>query len=143
LAWDLSEVDNTDDVGTFASLKLDAGGQPRIAYYDNTTTTGKNLKLATYDTGWVIETIDSTGDVGQYASLALDPDDSHPLIAYYDLTNTSLKYAELNGTIWLTLTVDAPNTVGQYASLALDADGLMRIAYYNASSQDLLYISEQ
>ena len=41
------------------------------------------------------------------------------------------------------MTVDAVNNVGQYASIAVDAANRMKIAYYNASSQDLLYISEQ
>jgi plastocyanin len=149
--WEFSTVDSGGDVGQYASLKLTDGELPCIAYYD---ATGKNLKYVWRDLGDIWQsaggnsdpaswTIDSTGDVGQYASLALDQHDSHPLIAYYDLTNSSLKYAELNVAIWLTLTVDAPNTVGQYASLAVNAAGLMRIAYYNATSQDLLYISEQ
>ena len=140
VSWVPETVDSIGDVGQFASLKLDALDQPSIAFYD---VTGKNLKLATYSGSWNIATIDSTGDVGKYASLALDQVDSHPLIAYYDQTNGNLRYAELHGTIWLTLTVDAPSDVGQYASLALDAAGLMRIAYYNFTSQDLLYIEEQ
>jgi hypothetical protein len=42
--------------------------------------------------------------------------------------------------------VDATNNVGQYASIAVDATlpaHKMKIAYYNSSSQDLQYISEQ
>ena len=75
-----------------------------------------------------------TGTVGQYASLKLDGDD-HPRIAYYDTTNTALKYAEWNGASWDITTVDSAGSVGQYASLALDPDDYHpHIAYYDAST---------
>ena len=144
-SWDITTVDSPGDVGQYASLKLKGNGDPRIAYYDAAS---KDLKYVEWNGAWgTPHTLDSTGDVGQYASLALDPDppfgDSHPCIAYYDATGGNLKYAELNTSIWVVMTVDAVNDVGQYASLAVDAAHKMKIAYYNATSQDLLYISEQ
>jgi plastocyanin len=134
-------VDSAGDVGQYASLKLDAISNPCIAYYD---ATNKNLKYAERNGSWTVATIDNgINDTGRYASLALDPDDSHPYIAYHDATGGDLKYAEWNTTTWVIMTVDATNIVGQYASIAVDAANRMKIAYYNSSSQDLMYISEQ
>jgi plastocyanin len=144
--WQTEVVDESGDDGQYASLKVNSSGQPRIAYYESVDATHGKLKYAAWNgASWDIEIIDAAANkLGQYASLALDPSDSHPLIAYYDATNTNLKYAELNATVWLIATVDASSSnVGQYASLAVSAAGRMRIAYYNATSQDLQYIEEQ
>jgi hypothetical protein len=155
-AWNPGNViDNGsgDDVGQFTSLKITPDGSLRVAYYDVTNGDLKYAKNSGVGTAWTITTIASGGDVGQYASLALDPDSQYPRIAYYDATNGDLCYAAWNGTIWFSATVDVGpasgvDDVGTYASLAIDETagptrGLMRIAYYDATAFDLLYITEQ
>jgi plastocyanin len=148
-SWNIVTVDNggTGTVGQYASLKLNGSGFPCIAYYD---TTNDALKYAEWNgSSWDIVTVDSAGTVGQYASLALDPVDYHPHIAYYDASTGSgnLKYAARTGSIWLVGTVDAgpgTNNVGKYASLAIDPlTKAMKIAYYDETAKDLLFITEQ
>jgi hypothetical protein len=87
---------------------------------------------------WETGTVESTGNVGQHTSAVFD-DAENSLIAYYDVTNGNLKFAEWNGSGWSIETVDSPNNVGQAASLALDSDGNPAISYFDASNSDVRF----
>lgn len=88
-------------------------------------------------------TVDSAGDVGQYASLALVG--GIPAIAYYDATNTRLKYAralDAAGATWGAPQVldEVPgDDIGQYCSLAV-IGGLPAVAYTDTTIGDVRYI---
>jgi len=82
---------------------------------------------------WIIQTVDSGGDVGMYSSLALDEDDNVH-IAYYDWSNSALKYATNKSGAWQTFIVDSTNIVGEFSSIALDSNGKVHIAYYYCGS---------
>jgi hypothetical protein len=117
--WSNDKLEPTYDLGLNTSVKIDAGGNAHIAFYDSTN---KNLIYAYWDTAtWVTTTVDSTGDVGQFASLALDVNDN-PFISYYDASNTRLLYAYWDTTEWITKEVDNGTelSVGKYSSIALD-----------------------
>lgn len=151
VGWSITTVDGiagpngseNADIGEYTSLKLDGAGNPRIAYYDATNT---NLKYAYYQNSqWVCQAVDGTTGpndrVGKYSSLALAPTTFFPRIAYYDETNTRLKYAQWNGTSWQRVVVDSDANVGAFASLALDTSGNPRIAYYDTTNTSLKYAS--
>jgi len=89
---------------------------------------------------WSAETVDDVGEVGAYSSLALD-DAGRAHIAYYDATNTALKYAVTDEKIWPSETVDDDGEVGQYSSLALDDSGNAVIAYYDAADDGYLKVA--
>lgn len=60
-----------DDVGLWTSLVLDAGGMPRVAYYDATNAA---LKFASFDgSGWTVHTVyeEEGAEAGRYAKLLL------------------------------------------------------------------------
>lgn len=90
---------------------------------------------------WSFEVVDAIGDVGRQPSLALNAD-GEPCIAYYDLTNSALKYAERAAGVWTIETVESIGTVGISPSLDLNALGDPRISYYDFSTFELKYASK-
>ena len=80
--------------------------------------------------------MDTTGNTGFFSSLALDSQD-HPHIAYYDLTNTSLRYAYNNGATWQFTTIDSVGDVGWNPSIAINPLGYAEMSYYSATMGDL------
>ncbi len=83
--------------------------------------------------------LDTTGDVGEHVSVVTSG--SGAQIAYYDRTNTRLKYQLCTSTLCpfnSPIIVDDPagRDVGQFASVAIVFPG-PRIAYYDATGGDL------
>ena len=144
--WWTSIVDNTPQAGNHAtSLALDANGNPKIAYQDDTN---GRLKYATKTGGvWSIENVAASGTpsifTGQpFASLALNSL-GNPGIAYFDINAPrTLRYASKSGGVWSTEPVDATGNADQFCSLALDAQGNPRISYLDATTGSLFYASK-
>ena len=141
--WHYEMVDASPDVGSYASLAIDASGKVHISYYERIYDEDDeygNLKYATNASGaWVTTTIDSDGVVGLYTSIAVDSSDMVHIsyISYYDYDNYDLKYATNASGEWVTTTVD--EFVGGYTSIAIDSDDKVHISYYDYDNDDLKY----
>jgi subtilisin family serine protease len=133
-----SSKNNIAGVGAGASdIAYDRDGVLHLAYYDPAI---HSVRYATRDTKglWsktqIVDT--SSNDVGVYVSIDIDST-GKPAIAYFDNTNSDLKYAHFNGASWDVQTRDSAKSVGQFPSLTFDPQGNPVIAYYRKSGGDL------
>jgi hypothetical protein len=151
--------------GLYTSFKFGIDGTPIIAYYLSYNEGDDSLNYASYvETGgncgeapdegeWQCDIIDAGEQTGQYASLDLTFDGT-VYIAYYDGEFGNLKLANFWGIIeddcyddngWACPIIDSVGDVGSYASLVMQrfpTDKLYRIAYYNATTDQLKYTDE-
>ena len=143
--WTIITLDSTGTVGAWPSIAHN-NGRPRISYRDTTNT---NLKYASCDTSctsagnWTLTAVNPSGDEGRWTSMALYQ--GKPRVAYYDITNTGLKYASCESSCstagnWTRVNVDTVNNVGEYTSITLDGDK-PRISYYDTTNDNLRYAS--
>ncbi len=108
-SWTFTAIDVGEPLlnirdGRYASLKFNADGAPRIAYYTWNALGTSALKFAEYvgsggtcsDPAWQCSSIESGDSIGSHAALDLD-DADRPHIAYYDSGNDLLRYARLLG----------------------------------------------
>ncbi len=101
---------SSSTVGAYTSLAI-VNGNPAIAYYDATNTNARYVRAMNANgTLWGLPVaIDvSASSVGDYISLA--EVSGNPAIAYYDSTNTNLRYAYYTPPISPTPTVSASPT---------------------------------
>jgi hypothetical protein len=132
-------------VGEWMSLSILSNGQPAIAYYDNTN---KELRFAERNAGgvWSDVLVDADGDgtstmVGSQMSLII-LSNGQPAIAYYDNTNSELRFAERNaGGVWSDVLVDADgdgtsSSVGEYLDAIL-FDGSPILAFADAANTEM------
>lgn len=76
-------------------------------------------------------------DVGRYTTLVVGTD-GQPRVAYYDVDNKDLKYAERTSDgKWAIHTVDSQGAVGKYADMELTA-GKLRIAYFAEAAPGMM-----
>lgn len=134
-AW---QIDNHyNDTGFSPSVAFAPAGYAAISYSD-----GSNLYFSSKTSGnWGVATIVDSGVNCDYTSLAYGPG-SQPAIAYYDRTNTNLKFASYNGSSWSSVTVDNNGDVGGgngTNSLVFGPDGRPAIAYPDSTNQDLKF----
>ncbi len=133
--------------GKFASLAIDATGNPVVAHYQADK---QVLRIAHWNgTGFTGETVDEgsdytaqdsgeqdiPADVGKYASLAIG-DDGTEYIAYYDAAHGDLKLATGTAGSYTITTVDSAGDVGAWPDVMINDDELV-IAYQDVEGQDL------
>lgn len=126
ISWSTATLDDSGEkAGDYASMAVDAGGQPRIAYHYRHDINDGGLRFAQLNGGlWSIATVqwDFANDlVGLEPSLALDPA-GHPHIAYFPD-----RYARWTGAAWA---IESGTGMEEEPSLVLDGDGYPRIGSF-------------
>ncbi len=144
--WQASElVDDggtipSQDVGWFTDIEVQADGTVGVAHHNES---GGDLLYSEQPGGtgaWSTVTITSSGDTGQWPDLEFNPATGYPCIAYHNVDEASLEYAEFDGTSWATSVVDETSAdVGAFAALEFDQDNAPGIAYFDAISNDTRY----
>jgi hypothetical protein len=157
--WRTVTLDAAGDVGSCASIAVDANGDPMISYSD---VTNWDLKFAICDRSasangncdqpgdWPLAIADAQGEAGYYTSIAVGAS-GDPMISYVDFTGdwhlrfaTCNRLASASGNCdhpgdWSTETVDAAGSVGEYASIAVSTAGDPVIAYYDNTNDALKF----
>ena len=141
-------------VGSYPSLAYDSTDNPVIAFY-NGVAAQQNLNVArtsNHGSAFSIAVVDDiAANVGQYPSIATHGEAIG--IAYYDVTNTGVKFARFTPSLgWRRFAVDgmtgtgscgnASNDDGAFAALRFTSQGLPAIAYKSQTGLKLALASE-
>ena len=137
--WEITIVDDTNNVGYVASIALDAQGNPHISYVEGGSSDQLMYAWKIGDDPWRKETITAgnPSDNCRYpTSIALDASGA-PHICYYN-DNNNLGYVMKSGDgQWIYEIVDDQDDVGRYCSIVLDAQGMPFISYWDYSNNKL------
>ena len=143
--WKKVTIDQTGDVGKFASLAIGGNGRLHVSYADATNSALKYatcLISCTSAANWQRATVmDEMGTV-HHTSIVVGGDGR----VHVALENhAALRYATClascsNPANWETLLVDpAGGNTGGYADLAVDGNGVRHITYYDGTDGNLRY----
>jgi len=137
--WSIEYLDNGNNTGWFASLRLDTDDNPHISYSRRSPDL---LMYASMDmtSGWSFQVIDSLADECNNTSLALS-EEGVPHISYN--AGNEVRYTYWTGSGWHIETLDAcdSGSFGWGTSIALDSDDQPHIAYCLADEDYLMYAS--
>jgi len=144
-AWVPTFADPTPPRGRYNSLVLDNAGNLGIAYYDADASGpySKKLRVALRIAGiWSYDVADSAGDPGRFNSVQIGAG-ALLRISYIASTTATLRFASDNGALWTLQDVASVGAVAgsSVTSLALESGGNPLIAFYNATTNRLMYAS--
>lgn len=135
-------LDAENGSGKYTSITVGPDGLPVISYQDSGSDADLRVAKCT-DVGCagpiIVTVVDTDGEVGEYSSIAIGSD-GYPIISYYDLTNTALKFAKCVDAACaspaMIQVVDAGGPV-ERTSIAVGVDERPVMSYYDFTNADL------
>ena len=127
--WYKTTVDQSPEVGQYASLALDGSGQPRVSYYDSAN---RSLKFAyMLNNIWYIQTLDTPPAVTTPTMTPEVIDDPVNARLLFDRPawDDSTRYDEVEGAGALEA-ISAQGLAGMYTSTDVGSDNVVHISYY-------------
>jgi hypothetical protein len=150
-AWHKEELPlNSDTVGYYTSIGLDANDYPSISFYEyrgpKGTEISVRLRIVTWNGKfWEVKTLDGENQSGKFNSLAVDFR-GHVHVAYANVNalTAGMRYAYWDGRSWSLEAFDgrqenATMLVGYSTCVALDKDANPHVTYMNYSTPTLKY----
>ena len=127
--WDIEVVDNSALSDT-TSIALDGNNNVHIGYTSKRTY--DNKKFVTYaikeGSDWEIKGVEHVSSLGGKTAIAIDSN-GNPQMAYYDSSNSSIRWAWFFGGEWSIDTVEQLDDYKGHLSLAIDDADVPHIAY--------------
>lgn len=126
--WSTYRIDNSGDVGLFASLAIKNGKDFGVSYFDESW---DDLRYAMGNgSNWNIKVVTGTNSrAGRYTSLVFDFNQK-PHITYFDFSDGMLYEAYQITTTWKFRPIDLSETLGS-AAISLDSARNPNVLYYN------------
>ena len=125
------------EVFSTTSIALDKNMIPHISYYEGFHGVLKHAWLKEDKSGWNIEVVDSIPDRGRFNSIFYSPSCDCLRIAYYDMNDRNLMFAEKRGS-WKIESVDTSDlNVGKFPVLLEDDNGEPVILYLDVEDASI------
>jgi hypothetical protein len=132
-SWTLEKITGAASSLSFPQLAVDASGKLHVVGCKNGTSV-VYYRRGLF--GWTEEVVDPSLGTGCMAALALDAQ-GQPLIAYYDSTNSDLRFARRQGSGFQKSVVVNAGNVGQGPSIVLGKNGQPILAYWDATANQI------
>lgn len=125
------------EVFSTTSITLDKDMTPHISYYEGFHGVLKHAWLKADKSGWNVEVVDYNSDSGRYSAMSYSAGCNCLRIAYYDMNERNLLFAEKKEN-WETETIDPSDlNVGKYPVLLESSDGEPVILYLETDNASI------
>ena len=139
---------NSEVVGSYNSIALDANDDPSIAFYEYRGPKGSDIRIRLRNVlwngkYWEMRTIDGQEGSGKVNSMLTDSQ-GHFHLAYAQVVSGEMRYAFWNGKSWDLETIESKEQsqlqyVGLNCAIALDKQGDPHVTYLNAATLQVKY----
>ena len=154
-AWIIEPIQlNSEVVGYYNSIALDAQDQPAISFYEYQGPPGTNYRIRLRTVmwngqNWELRTVDGEPGSGKFNSMVTDSKGLlHIAYANVSAGTAGIRYAHWNGESWRSEILEGieqakGDSVGYSAAIAVDSQGNPHLTYMNETTPMLKYAVRQ